>query len=207
MKARKQAWSAAIGAGSEPQSAGPTRLAYRWVRGLIGWTKCALGPASLNDEVLEQQTAQFDDIPTAQQDSSHCHGPIMPLAEQAEVNKAADDWGNAWGEHLEYRAAQTLLSTGTVDRLPPLSPDDLAAAGRSFPRDTALGSDNVSPAVYAQLPHIALLVLCLILSAAEKAGRWPACLDSVFIILLAKAGGGRRPIGCFRSPIRICGRR
>ena len=156
LKARKQAWSAAIGAGSEPNSTGPTRLAYRWVRGLTGWTKCSVGPAALNDEVIEQQTTQFEDVPNAHQHQSHCHRPIMPLAEQAEVNKAANDWGNTWGEHKEYRAAPSLVSTGTVDRLPPLSPDNLAAAGRSFPRCTALGSDNILPAVYATLPRIAL---------------------------------------------------
>ena len=49
-----------------------------------------------------------------------------------------------------------------------------------------------------------LLLLALIFVACENAGTWPSPQTAVVIIvLLAKADGGRRPIGLFLTVVRI----
>ena len=51
MRVRQHTWRAKIGAGPvQPgQSTGPTKAAYRWVRGLTGWTRSPVGAAELED--------------------------------------------------------------------------------------------------------------------------------------------------------------
>ena len=53
---RQASWKEALGL---PSSRGgpstPTRLAFRWSRGLTGWTRCLTGPASYNNEVPHEE--------------------------------------------------------------------------------------------------------------------------------------------------------
>ena len=73
----------------------------------------------------------------------------------------------------------------------------------SFPIDTGLGADNISPRAIARLSDQAITSLIKILHLTEKEGRWPAELNLVMIVLLPKPDGGSRPIGLFPTLVRV----
>ncbi len=50
---------------------------------------------------------------------------------------------------------------------------------------------------------MALQALCRILMAVELLGAWPDCIRLVLIVLLAKAEGGKRPIGLLPTIVRV----
>ena len=59
---RMKAWRTAIGASaSAPGSKTPTRLAYRWLKGLAGWAASPKGADTANDEVPAEPD-EFDDL-------------------------------------------------------------------------------------------------------------------------------------------------
>ena len=88
--------------------------------------------------------------------------------------------------------------------LPPVfNGADLRAAALTFPADTGTGADNVSPRAYARLSDALLQELALLLLAMERKSQWAPSLQIVLIVLLPKAGGGRRPIGLMPGIVRL----
>ena len=66
---RMRQWRIAIGA-TAPQGTAktPSRLAYRWLNGLTGWTRSPLGNEQQNDQILEEPAA------TDELEAPHCDG-------------------------------------------------------------------------------------------------------------------------------------
>ena len=99
---------------------------------------------------------------------------------------------------LPWQRACTLMdTTETVERA-----KDLRDAALTFPYDTGLGADNISPRALARLSDCALKALAKIFCAVLLQGSWPAVLELVLIVLLPKADGGRRPIGLLPTVVR-----
>ena len=73
----------------------------------------------------------------------------------------------------------------------------------TFPADTGLGKDNISPRVGARLSRGALDALALLFIAFEKIGTCCEVLNLVLIVLLPKTDGDLRPIVLFPNVIRI----
>ena len=90
-----------------------------------------------------------------------------------------------------------------MDDLPALTPEAIRAAAASFPAGTGLGVDNISPRTFSRLSDDAIAALARLLMAIERQGEWPAELNLVLIVLLARSDGGVRPIGVFPIVIRI----
>jgi len=109
-------------------------------------------------------------------------------------------WGQQWlcGHDYELPWPQDM-----GDALPPLDVDRLCGALLSFPAATGLGWDKMHPRAWLRLGRAALLSLLHLFSLVEAAGRWPAAVGHVLVVLLAKAAGGFRPIGLFPSIIRV----
>ena len=210
--ARAREWRVCMGIQADkPQdTARPSRLAYRWIKGLTGWVKSALGSKEANDQVKAEGEGDdaesvddetYDDLPSLKptlttDDKQH----LEPLADQAEVDKEAAEWAELWQHTADYEEPQF----GDLGpELEVLSPKALRAAAWSFPAGTGLGADNVSPRAIARLTDEALLALAMLFAAFERTGQWGSTLNLVLIVLLPKSDGGRRPIGLFCSLIRV----
>ena len=212
---RMKEWRNAIGAtGDDGAARTPTRLAYRWLKGLTGWSKSPLGPQSCNDSVPDQPQ-EHDEDPDLPQDNvtaadarykgsdsvqQFCGSArLTPLCDQAVVETEANQWAKLWQEGQKYPE----LQWGHVEPLPELTVEALRAAANSFPLGTGLGVDNASPRAFARLSDDSLAALAQLLMKIEKTGVWPPSLNLVLIVLLAKGDGGFRPIGLLPSVIRI----
>ena len=204
-RARSAQWRARIGASSpkEGHPACPTQYAYRWVRGLAGWQPSPIGHTSENDSVPSEPTGDsFDDEVTM---DSVSHGPdvydrLIPLADQAAVEKEANTWAQLWKSDDQYCMPSF---SAPSEQLGALYPCALRMAASSFPIGTGLGSDNIAPRAMLRLSDVALLALALLLTCFEALGEWTRALDLVLIVLLPKADGGFRPIGLFPTIIRL----
>ena len=80
---------------------------------------------------------------------------------------------------------------------------EIRQAALTFPLQTGLGGDNISPRAVARLSDPLVQWLGRILHMAETLGIWPQVWHLVMIVLIPKADGGRRPIGLFPTLIRI----
>ena len=215
IKAKKEKWMVASGA--KPAVAGkasvPTKLAYRWSKGVVGWKPPEKGNARLNEQVLgegadadDQDCNPFDDvleseIEAARSDSSIIFDAPVPLADQAAVQRESDQWAALWKVNDEYD--ETITDLLDDEPLELLGTWAIAAAAATFPADTGLGADNVSPRAVCRLSDDGLRALAHLFALFEKTGEWTEVLNLVLICLLAKADGGLRPIGLFPSPVRL----
>ena len=203
--AAQKAWRNWIRGGSHTSSSHyPTKRAFNFVRGAVGWTRSPLGLAELDDDEPDGQcTNSLPELSSQHaiqlQIWSDSHAKHV-LSDQAAVDLEATVWATEWGEHRPY-------SNGIddVDCVPPpaLIVDTLRSTAMTFPVHTGLGADNVSPRAFARLSDELLLWLCLLYAASEKLGHWPSILHLVMIVLIPKPDGGRRPIGLFPTAIRI----
>ena len=209
---KMQSWRTAIGATADSQKTkAPSRLAYRWLKGLTGWSKSPLGPERLNENVPDEPE-EHDDL-----EAPHCgqgkpefsgtsstqifSGSVRttPLCDQAAIEVEADQWAELWREKEQYQR----LDWGEVESLPALLPEAIRAAAASFPVGTGLGVDHIPPRALLRLSDESIAALAKILMVMGKRGEWCEALNMVMIVLLAKEGGGFRPIGLFPTIIRV----
>lgn len=199
-------WRRCLGADGCSHKAKPTKLAYRWLKGLQGWQHSTVAQANWNDNVQTEHNPC--DEATIEDDPDRCdphseyptfHIGSVPLSDQAVVDKEAEDWAGLWQEGQSYNN----LHFGSLEAAPPTSPEQIRKAALSFPIHTGLGADNVAPRAIARLSDEALIALTLLFQAFEKCGQWCGALNLVLIVLLPKPDGGRRPIGFFPTLIRI----
>lgn len=87
--------------------------------------------------------------------------------------------------------------------LPLITPDEVRAAAKSFPTETGLAADNISPRALLRLSSEALEALAALLNKIEAVGTWTPALDPVLVVLLSKPDGGFRPIGLFPTLVRV----
>ena len=205
-------WRTAIGATtSSPVGKTPTRLAYRWLKGLAGWAASPKGPETANDAVPSEPD-EFDDLQLHQDGgptptfmgSSRVQtfsgsNRTTPLCDQAVVDSEANKWAELWREEASYEQ----LDWSGIEELPALTPEILRAAAASFPIGTGLGVDHIPPRALLRLSDEALTALAKLLAAMERNGQWADSLNLVLIVLLAKEDGGFRPIGLFPTVIRV----
>ena len=71
-----------------------------------------------------------------------------------------------------------------------LFPDAIKEAAKTFPADTGLGHDHVSPRALLRLSDLAIAALVKLFMAFEKRGSWTEVLDLVLIVLLPNTDGG-----------------
>ena len=198
-KHRSAHWRSLIGAttGTTQCSARPTSFAYRWVKGLAGWTPSQVDLDSWHDGVpYEGEEADEDEL--VSHAGRHDCTISVPLSDQATVEKQADSWARLWKEGEDYH-----LPTMNCEALQPLACWSLKAAAETFPANTGLGADNFAPRALLRLSAQAVQALTVILMALEALGNWTSGIALVLIVLLPKSDGGLRPIGLFPSVIRL----
>ena len=78
---------------------------------------------------------------------------------------------------------------------PPLVLEQFLQSLLTFPCGTGLGWDALHPRALTRLPMGIPHAVLKLLSMCEVAGRWPAIIQLVIVVLLPKAEGGFRPIG------------
>ena len=195
---------AAPGAASEGcRPRAPGRLAFRYVRGLQGWTRSPVLTAPSEDDLLDPADPDEleADYRVALSHPTDSRTLLAPLGEQAAVDQEAAGWARQWATDADY-----VEPTFPPERL--VAPEPLVLwafdhATASFPVATGLGADNVSPRALLRLPDALRLALLRIFLLAERLGLWPQALNLVLIVFLAKADGGLRPIGLFPTLVRV----
>ena len=196
-------WRQAVGASAASASdATPTRLAYRWIKGIRGWQKSPVGPSQLDDQVPDED----DDGAAPEQLDGQAVVPStdqsedleVPMSDQAAVDSEAEMWAALWQEAAQYQ--QPIFGAGLAP-MQTMLPEAIVVAAESFP--TGLGADNIAPRAFARLSSQALVALAALFMAFEAQGKWCEVLNLVLIVLLPKSSGGFRPIGLFPTVIRI----
>ena len=182
----------------------PGRNAFRWIKGLAGWEPSPVGNESLNDEVPndEEEDCGLDDLPVECKVHERGGEALLtaPLCDQAAIELEASGWAKLWAENAVYDSG---VWNDAGEALPNLTVEQVREAALSFPADTGVGADNISPRAIARLSDNAIRSLISILHLAERQGRWPEELNLVLIVLIPKSDGGTRPIGLFPTIIRI----
>ncbi len=217
IRAKKDKWLVSIGA--KPEAPGkattPTKLAYRWTRGAIGWKQSPLGKAQQNlaahaeeeDDVGEKNLFGDELVPDDQYSAENNKMVVdkpVPLSDQAAVQQEADEWASLWQVAKEYdEEVPLMLEPAALEKLAPWA---ISAAASTFPAATGVGADNVAPKAVARLSIVGLSALAHLFLLFEMTGSWTEALNLVLIVLLPKMDGGLRPIGLFPTPIRIWSR-
>ena len=181
-----------------------SRLAFRWVKGVAGWSRSTVGCTHEEDALpaAEPGSAPLPDDGTAKGEAEPDGHPVpVPRSDQAEIEATAAAWAKLWESNKDY--TPPCFDGVELDELDPITVDDIERAAASFPLHTGLGVDNFSPRAVLRLPHELIQGLADILNEAEQAGCWDEALELVLIVLLPKDDGGHRPIGLFPSVIRI----
>ena len=162
-----------------------------WMHGRVGAWACGRMAAELHG-LTGAQVRQHDTLIE--------HGTSSTVASaQIEVDLIAQEWARHWDEGAAYEC-----EFGTISKLPDaLVVQSLRMAAASFPPETGLGGDNVSPRAYRRLSDEALAALALLLKACEQLGRWPRTISPVLVVLLPKPDGGRRPIVLFDTMVHL----
>lgn len=181
----------------------PSRLAFRYVRGIGGWARSPIGNETNAGETPNAD--EFDDNagdPDYDLVAEYCGETCAsPLSEQGALDKEAEGWGQNWAVDAPYQ--QPVFPPHLLDQCQPLTLWAFDRAAASFPARTGLGGDNFAPRAVLRLPEEARCAPISILLAAEALGVWSAALNLVLIVLLPKSDGGLRPIGLFPTPIRL----
>ena len=80
----------------------PTKVAYRWVRGIAKWTAASVGPTELNDVVpsLAEDTADDNNLYAEHTGllTNAVDPTFSPLNDQAFVDQTANTWADLWKE-------------------------------------------------------------------------------------------------------------
>jgi len=206
-RCRLHEWQVAIGAkpaAGNFKPAAPSKLAFRWMRGPIGWQVSPNGPAHLNECIPAEPdgdtTLWVEDEPFVVPRGEEEDVEMAILADQAAVEHEANQWGSLWRENGNYKSP---VGPPPDEHFLPLMPMAIGDAADSFPINTALGCDNVAPRAYSRLSEAAIRVLIVLFMTFEKKGQWAEVVNLVIIVLLPKKTGGRRPIGLFPTMVRI----
>jgi hypothetical protein len=201
---RTSEWRAMIGASTvDGKAAVPTKLAYRWVRGLVAWHHSPIGAAEDNDGIPDEGEDGDIDLATCLQPNAP-DATLTPMADQVVVERQANEWAVIWREGKEADQPNWPDDEGMkAHQLETLLPWAIDAAAKTFPVATGLGADNISPRALCRLSGEALLALAVLFRMFENCGHWGEVIDLVLIVLLPKADGGFRPIGLFPTIVRV----
>ena len=181
----------------------PSRLAFRYVRGISGWARSPIGPETNDDSTPDADG--FDDYASEAlvelAASSLESATLAPLSEQGALDKEAVGWATNWAVDAPYQ--QPYFPPHLLGETQPMTLWAFDRAVSSFPTGTGVGADNFAPRAVLRLPEEARRMLICIMLAAEALGTWSEALNLVLIVLLSKSDGGLRPIGLFPTPARL----
>ena len=124
----------------------------------------------------------------------------MPLSDQAAVESEDAKWASLC---LVDQAYEEPAFDIPPEQLELMMPTALKAAVMTFPADTGLGKDNVSPRALARLSNGALAALGKLFATFEMLDSWCEVFNLVLIILLPESDRGLRPIGLFPTITRV----
>ena len=192
---RRLEWTAHLHKGS----AGGMRNQHRFTRTASGWAPTSAASAPRPKLCTLDN---FGDTPMA--DILRLLTPSTvpaPLNAQDEVEVEAAAWARQWAAGANQPAIHWPSDLGPMPPRP--TPSQLRLAAASFPEATGLGWDALHPRAVCRLPDERIEDLITVLMKAEDEGRWPSAVSLVTIVLLAKDGGGFRPIGLFPMTIRL----
>ena len=189
----------------------PSKNAYRWIRGLTGWSRSPVGLAKCNEEVpagdvpFDDETFSRDTLEQSTKNRdfgapNKYYSTDYPLCDQADIEREADQWASLWKVNTRYSCD---FPTHELSRLDVLYAHTIRRAALTFPIATGVGCDNIAPRAIARLSDETLDALGRLLLACEIVGEWGAIVELVLIVLLPKPDGGRRPIGLFPTIIRV----
>ena len=106
---KRNAWQIATGAKATEGSSRkptPTKVAYRWVRGIAKWTPAPIGATMLNDAFPLPPDEANDDNNLYVEHSgllTNAVDPTLsPLCDQAFVDQTANAWAHLWQEKDMY---------------------------------------------------------------------------------------------------------
>ena len=172
------------------------RRQHRMSRVAQGWIPSGERTLEVNSEEL-LQVADDDCLRRADMQPSIvvASTTCVPRSLQEEVDHEAAGWQREWGCFEEFPDCEWPQDLGTVP--PQLQVSIFRDAIRTFPTQLGLGWDRIHPRALLRLEDELIAALLRVLFLCECAGRWPHLSALVVISLLAKPGGGHRPIGLF----------
>ena len=158
---------------------------------------------SKNLEKGASKAHKFSKIPEEWRPASVVrNGPVIladPISVvERETGKLRDIWG-ATDEAAPLNCEERMA-------LEPFVPDQVREISRSMKQSGAVSADGFHMRHYSLLSDESLEVFCRILLACELVGALPRQVRYILYMLIAKPGGGLRPIGLFCSSYRMWGR-
>ena len=115
------------------------------------------------------------------------------------LDEEVESWSTTWDEG----GPAPCLDFGPVERLPPITREQVISASRAFKTSTCALS-GVHPRHIGFLPAAAIDLLIVLLESCEEVGFLPPQAMLTFA-LIPKPTGGRRPIGWYQTIFRIWG--
>jgi hypothetical protein len=211
LRERNVGWKRWLAGDCERRGLGPmtpSGNAFRWIKGLAGWTKSPIGTQGQNDAVPDEHdylgdTSDCVDRPRCWTGRGCDTASAAPLCDQADVEQEADTWAKLWNELNAY---DVLIDPAGSPMPAPIVTSAIRRGAMTFPAGTGLGGDNTSPRAINRLSDEVVHALSQLLMAMEAYGDWAAVFRLVLIVLLPKDDGGRRPIGLFPTVIRLWSR-
>ena len=173
--ARAKAWRQALskqkpGASDSGHGDRLSRLAFRWVKGVSGWTSGTTDVDGYDTAVpdyspgCKRADGEITITPPSDPDGAHSG----PASDQAQVEATARTWAKLWKAEAAY--LQPDLSEADNEILPPLTGSAIKLATSSFPGATGVGADALAPRAIAKLPDQLLDELAALLTLAEDTG-------------------------------------
>jgi hypothetical protein len=137
--------------------------------------------------------------------------PCLPVGDMgAAVELQTRFWGQIWTPEegslagsAPDRPWRSALPPEDEPQPPPPTVAEFRAKCRGFKAATGMGVEAIHPRWFAALSDEGVAAIIVLLMAMEALGAFPAQVTLIFYFLIAKAGGGRRPIGLLATLIRV----
>ncbi len=123
---------------------------------------------------------------------------------QQMVDNEREDWNKVWRAFADSSDAPW-RHDGFADEysMPRIHGQEILAAAKELKIWTGVGTDWVPPRAYGWLADTTPQVIADFLMLLEALACWPGAVAQILIHLIAKKGGGTRPIGVRPSIVRI----
>ncbi|CAK0861050.1 unnamed protein product, partial [Prorocentrum cordatum] len=162
---------------ARPWASAPGELAFRYVRGIGGWSRSPLGDPRCDEDIPDAD--DMDSEPHADRVEvsmdARSHAAVALLSEQSALDAEAAGWAEQWAVQEAYH--EPFFPEHLLSAPQPITLRALDQAIASFPVRTGLGADRLSPRAIQRLPIAARMLLIHILLAAERLGAWTAACN------------------------------
>ena len=139
----------------------PSKVAFRYVRGGVGWARSPIGHSQVEDDNPDADDLEdeFGDSWVAVAAAANGSTLCAPLSEHASLDLEAKGWAENWAVEADY--VQPEFPTRLLVEPDPITLWAFDQAIASFPIGTGLGSDNIAPRVVLRLGDTANLAIGL----------------------------------------------